>query len=62
MDEYSARVKELTEDGWEKDINTEGFRWNKNEDRYKKLYEFQEQDVFKNNAATVDNSEEKEKA
>lgn len=40
IDNYSARVKDLTEDEWIKDMNTPGFRWNKDEERYKKLFEF----------------------
>ncbi|MDC7226321.1 MAG: radical SAM protein [Spirochaetales bacterium] len=52
IDNYSARVKELIDDEWEKDINTPGFRWYKEEARYKKLWEFQS---GKEIPATVDN-------
>lgn len=56
IDKYSARVKELTEEQWVKDMNTPGFRWNKNEPRFKKLYEFQ---TGKEIPATVNNESEK---
>ena len=56
IDNYSAKVKELTEEEWVRDINTPGFRWNKNEERYKKLYEFK--DGAEDIEATVDNSME----
>ncbi|HAK44478.1 MAG TPA: radical SAM protein [Spirochaeta sp.] len=42
IDNYSERVKELTEEQWVKDINTPDFRWNKDTARFKKLYEFKE--------------------
>jgi MoaA/NifB/PqqE/SkfB family radical SAM enzyme len=54
IDDYSAKVKELTEDEWVQDINTPGFRWNKDEDRYKKLFEFK---TGKEIPATVENNE-----
>ena len=57
IDDYSERVKELTEDKWIEDINSPGFRWNKDEARYKKLFEFQN---GKEIPATVDNSEKNE--
>ena len=57
IDDYSEKVKELTEDQWVEDINTPGFRWNKDEPRYKKLFEFK---TGKDIPATVDNEKKKE--
>ena len=57
VDEYSARVKELTEDQWIKDTKSEGFRWNRDEERFRKLYEFQEMEPYKDIPASVDNSQ-----
>ncbi|MDC7127020.1 MAG: radical SAM protein, partial [Spirochaetales bacterium] len=57
IDDYSARVKELTDPDWEKDINTPGFRWYKEEERYKKLWEFESD---KEIPATVDNGKKAE--
>jgi len=39
VDDYSEKLKELTEEQWINDINTPDFRWNKDTERYKKLYE-----------------------
>ena len=58
IDEYSERVKELTEEQWIDDINTPGFRWYKEEPRYKKLFEFKNGREI---PATVDNKEKAEK-
>ena len=55
IDNYSERVKELTEEQWVKDINTPGFRWNKKEERYKKLFEFK--DSADEIPATVENDD-----
>ncbi len=56
IDEYSEKVKALTETGWEKDTNTPGFRWYKEEPRYEKLWEFKSDEEI---PATVKNEEGK---
>ena len=58
IDKYSEKVKELVDPGWEEDISTPGFRWNRDEERYKKLWEFRN---GKEIPATVNNESKKEK-